>query len=92
MRLLFDTQLLLWAAAEPKRLTKDVREVIDNPENEPVFSPANIWEVAAKVGPGRPDFQLDPRMLRRALIDNMVIASCPSPAVMPPPSTTCRLN
>lgn len=70
MRLLLDTQLLLWAAAEPKRLAKDVCQVIDSPENEPLFSPANIWEVGAKVALGRSDFQIDPRTLRRALLDN----------------------
>lgn len=70
MRLLLDTQLLLWAAAEPKRLAKDVREVIESFENEPFFSPANIWEVAAKSAFGRPDFRLDPKVLRRALLDN----------------------
>jgi PIN domain nuclease of toxin-antitoxin system len=70
MRLLLDTQLLLWAAAEPKRLARDVREVIESVENEPFFSPANVWEVAAKVALGRPDFRLDPRAFRRALLDN----------------------
>jgi PIN domain nuclease of toxin-antitoxin system len=70
MRLLLDTQLLLWAAAEPKRLARDVREVIEGLENEPFFSPANIWEIAAKAALGRPDFQMDPRTLRRALLDN----------------------
>jgi len=70
MRLLLDTQLLLWAAAEPKRLARDVREVIESPENEPFFSPANIWEIAAKVAFGRAEFQIDPRAFRRALLDN----------------------
>lgn len=70
MKLLLDTQLLLWAAAEPKRLARDVREVIESSENEPIFSPANIWEIAAKVALGRPDFRLDPRAFRRALLDN----------------------
>jgi PIN domain nuclease of toxin-antitoxin system len=70
MRLLLDTQLLLWAAAEPKRLARDIREVIESVENEPFFSPANVWEVAAKVTLGRSDFQLDPRTFRRALLDN----------------------
>jgi len=70
MRLLLDTQLLLWAAAEPKRLARDVREVLESSENEPFFSPANIWEVAAKAALGRPDFQIDPRVFRRALLEN----------------------
>lgn len=70
MKLLLDTQLLLWAAAEPKRLARDVRDVIESIENEPFFSPANIWEIAAKAAIGRPDFQIEPKMFRRALLDN----------------------
>ena len=70
MRLLLDTQLLLWAAAEPKRLSRDVREVLESLENEPFFSSANIWEIAAKAALGRPDFQIDPRAFRRSLLDN----------------------
>ncbi|HLY07412.1 MAG TPA: type II toxin-antitoxin system VapC family toxin [Rhizomicrobium sp.] len=70
MKLLLDTQLLLWAAAEPKRLAKDIREVIESSENEPLFSSANIWEIAAKVALGRPDFQVEPKVFRRALLEN----------------------
>ena len=70
MRLLLDTQLLLWAASEPKRLSRDVREVLESLENEPFFSAANIWEIAAKAALGRPDFQIDPRAFRRSLLDN----------------------
>lgn len=70
MRLLLDTQLLLWAAAEPKRLSREVRDLLEGPNNEPLFSPANIWEVGTKTALGRRDFQLDPRTLRRALLDS----------------------
>jgi PIN domain nuclease of toxin-antitoxin system len=70
MKLLLDTQLLLWAAAEPKRLTRDIRDLLDSPDNEPLFSPANIWEITAKAAVGRPDFQIEPRAFRRALVDN----------------------
>jgi len=35
-----------------------------------VFSAASLWEIAIKRGLGREDFQVDPRVLRRALIDN----------------------
>ena len=70
MKLLLDTHLLLWAAGEPERLTPKIRKLIDNPENELVFSAASIWEVAIKRGLGRPDFKVDARLLRRGLIDN----------------------
>jgi prevent-host-death family protein len=35
-----------------------------------MFSVASIWEVAIKRGLDRPDFRVDPRLLRRGLMDN----------------------
>ena len=70
MKVLLDTHVLLWAAAEPERLPTAAHSLLDHPETEPVFSPASIWEVAIKAGLGRTDFQVDPRILRRGLLDN----------------------
>lgn len=70
MKLLLDTHLLLWAAGEPERLSPTAHEAILNPENQLVFSVASLWEVAIKSALGRPDFTVDPRLLRRGLIDN----------------------
>ena len=38
--------------------------------NEPIFSAASLWEIVVKRGLGRVDFQVDPRLLRRGLLDN----------------------
>lgn len=70
MKLLLDTHLLLWAAGQPNRLSKAARKLISNPANELLFSAASVWEVAIKRGLGRSDFQADPRLLRRGLLDN----------------------
>lgn len=70
MKLLLDTHLLLWAAGEPDRLSAKARSLIDNKENELVFSAASLWEVAVKRGLGRHDFKVDARLLRRGLLDN----------------------
>ena len=70
MRLLLDTHLLLWAAGEPSRVPKAVREWLENPDNELTFSAASLWEIAIKNGLGRRDFQVDARLLRRGLLDN----------------------
>jgi PIN domain nuclease of toxin-antitoxin system len=43
---------------------------LSDPRNELLFSAASLWEVAVKATLGRPDFQVDPRLLRRGLIDN----------------------
>jgi PIN domain nuclease of toxin-antitoxin system len=70
MKLLLDTHLLLWSAGEPHRLSKQARTLIENPDNELLFSAASLWEVAIKRGLGRADFQVDARLLRRGLLDN----------------------
>ncbi|MGA8032005.1 MAG: type II toxin-antitoxin system VapC family toxin [Casimicrobiaceae bacterium] len=70
MKLLLDTHLLLWAAGDPGRLSSDARALIEDLGNDLVFSAASLWEVAIKRGLGRADFQVDPRLLRRGLLDN----------------------
>jgi PIN domain nuclease of toxin-antitoxin system len=53
MKLLLDTHLLLWAAGDPRRLSKQVRTLIDNPDKDLLFSAASLWEVEIKRGLGR---------------------------------------
>ncbi len=70
MNCLLDTQLLLWAAGDSNRLANDVRNLLQDPQTRPHFSAASIWEVAIKNGLGRSDFRVDPRTLRRGLLEN----------------------
>lgn len=70
MKLLLDTHLLLWAAGQPEQLSPAARALIEDPRNELLFSPASLWEVSIKRGLGRNDFRVDPRLLRRGLLDN----------------------
>ena len=70
MKILLDTHLLLWAAAEPKRLSRRARMLIDDLDNQLLFSAASLWEVSIKRGLGREDFKVDARLLRRGLLDN----------------------
>lgn len=70
MRLLLDTHILLWAVVMPERLPADARTTIEDVEHELYFSAASLWEVALKFGMGRDDFNVDPRLLRRALLEN----------------------
>jgi PIN domain nuclease of toxin-antitoxin system len=44
--------------------------MLEQEDNVPVFSVASLWEVAIKRSLGREDFRVDPRLLRRGLIDN----------------------
>lgn len=70
MKLLLDTQILLWAAGQPERLSTQARRLLEDPRNELLFSAASLWEVAIKSSLGREDFLVEPRLLRRSLLDN----------------------
>lgn len=70
MKLLLDTHLLLWAASSPEKLSKQAHAFLADEGNTLLFSVASIWEVAIKRSLGRDDFKVDPRLLRRGLLDN----------------------
>ncbi|MGH8282676.1 MAG: type II toxin-antitoxin system VapC family toxin [Gammaproteobacteria bacterium] len=70
MKLLLDTHLLLWAAGQPETLSAEARQLLDNPHNELIFSAASLWEITIKRALGREDFRVEPRLLRRGLMDN----------------------
>jgi PIN domain nuclease of toxin-antitoxin system len=70
VKLLLDTQLLLWAAGQPDRLSTAARRLLNNPRNDLLFSAASIWEITIKNTLGRQDFRVEPRVLRRGLLDN----------------------
>jgi PIN domain nuclease of toxin-antitoxin system len=70
VKLLLDTQLLLWAAGQPERLSAAARKLLNNRRNELLFSAASVWEISIKNTLGRDDFRVEPRVLRRSLLDN----------------------
>ena len=70
MQLLLDTHLLLWAAIAPGRLPAQASKLIDDPDNQPWFSAASLWEITIKAGLGRADFEVDGGLLRRGLLDH----------------------
>jgi PIN domain nuclease of toxin-antitoxin system len=70
MRLLLDTHLLLWAAAEPHKLSKKAAALILDQQNELIFSAISLWEVSIKTGRGHPDFNVEPSDLRHNLNAN----------------------
>jgi len=63
-------QLLLWAAGQPERLSPSARKLLNNANNELLFSAASLWEITIKNSLGREDFRVEPRLLRRGLLDN----------------------
>ena len=70
MKLLLDTHILLWAAAEPEQLSSQAKTLIEDPQNQLYFSAASLWEIAIKNKLGRTDFKVDLPVLRRNLLDN----------------------
>lgn len=70
MKYLLDTHLLLWALLSPKRLSLKTRELIADEVHTLYFSVISLWEVAIKTAAGRHDFEVDPNIFRRYLIDN----------------------
>ena len=69
MRLLLDTHLLVWAMGSPQRLPAGVAPMLEDPHQTPVFSVVSLWELVIKRALGRPDFTVQPAVLRRALLD-----------------------
>jgi PIN domain nuclease of toxin-antitoxin system len=59
MRLLLDTHILLWALADPRRLSEPARDAIEAGDNEVLFSAASIWEIAIKSQVLRAEFGVD---------------------------------
>lgn len=70
MKLLLDTHILLWAIYEPDRLSPHARALITDIDNELFFSVVSIWEIGIKRSVRRDDFEADPRVLRRTLLDD----------------------
>jgi PIN domain nuclease of toxin-antitoxin system len=67
MRLLLDTHLLLWAAANSKQLSREARELLEDAGNDVYYSAASIWEIAIKSSLRRKDFRIDLPQLLSAL-------------------------
>ena len=53
MRLLLDTQIFIWASAEPARLSNAASAAIVADGNSVFVSAATAWEIAIKVSLGR---------------------------------------
>jgi PIN domain nuclease of toxin-antitoxin system len=53
MRLLLDTQILLWALSGDRRLDQITRKTLTAPDNEVFVSAASLWEIAIKSSIGK---------------------------------------
>lgn len=53
MRLLLDTHTLLWLVSGDAQLSKSATEMLIDPSNDLLISPATYWELAIKVSLGK---------------------------------------
>jgi PIN domain nuclease of toxin-antitoxin system len=67
MNFLVDTHLLVWLSMVSSKLKPQAREILENADNTIHFSAISILEVAIKQQLGKPDFNADAYVLRRAL-------------------------
>ena len=70
MRVLPDSHILAWFADDAPKLTDEMRAIIEDEENELFFSAARLWELTIKRALNRSGFNISPRVLHRALLDN----------------------
>ena len=70
MNYLLDTNLLLWSMTQVDKVPAPARALIESSADGPYYSVISIWEVAIKYSLQRPDFTVDPQILRRALDDS----------------------
>jgi PIN domain nuclease of toxin-antitoxin system len=70
VKLLLDTQLLIWVAGLPQRLSAAALTLLNDPGNELLFSAASIWEIDIKYALRQDHFRVDPRVLRRRFLDS----------------------
>jgi len=70
MKLLLDTHILLWAAQNSPRLSRQARDLIRDPTHTLLFSVASLWEIIIKNSLQRVDFAVNATALRNALLEN----------------------
>lgn len=59
MRGLLDTHIWLWSVLEPERLSRRVRSVLENEDNELWLSPVSTWELVLLIEKGRVVLNMD---------------------------------
>jgi PIN domain nuclease of toxin-antitoxin system len=67
VRLLLDTQIVIWAATDDPRLRVAGRTLIGDASNQIVVSVVSLWEVAIKFALGKADFRHSAADLRSGM-------------------------
>ncbi len=82
MKLLLDTQVLIWTLLNPDRLAADDLALVRDRRIDVMFSVASIWEVAIKAALRRQDFDVNPaRLVAAARLDFREVTVLSSAAI-----------
>lgn len=78
MRILLDTHIFLWYINKDRKLSKEVRDLVRDPDNEIYLSVISIWESIIKYQSGKlpfpesPEIYL-PKQRERHLIESLIL-------------------
>jgi PIN domain nuclease of toxin-antitoxin system len=70
MKFLLDTHFILWLPINYRAISRAARNLVADPANEFLFSAASLWEIALKRARYGSGFAVDPRGIRRQMIEN----------------------
>jgi len=68
MRFLLDTHLLIWSQIDTRRISARTRRLMEDEGNDLYFSVVSLWEIGVKRALNRPEFNIDPHILRGELV------------------------
>ena len=71
MRLLLDTHVILWSAAEPEKIPPKVCEELESESNELWFSPISVWEILLLAEKGRIALKGDRKKCIRKMLQEL---------------------
>lgn len=71
MRILLDTHVIIWSAADPKKIPEEVARELESEKNELWFSPISIWEILLLAEKKRIILKPDPEKGVRNLIKQL---------------------
>jgi PIN domain nuclease of toxin-antitoxin system len=78
VRLLIDTDTLIWAMDDPGKLSGPAARALQDPANELLLSAATIWEMAIKIGQGKLRLSLSYRRWMEKAIADLELATLPA--------------
>jgi PIN domain nuclease of toxin-antitoxin system len=60
VKLLLDTHIWVWSFLEPRRISKRIAKLLDDPDVEKWLSPISVWEFLVLVEKGRIRLNVEP--------------------------------